>query len=67
MPTAREHLAVAASHGKIYAIGGYASTGITGTVEEYDPDHEDVAFACQPANAALDSRQLPPLMARFMP
>src|SRR5262249_10090096 len=42
MPTARAGLAVAVVNDKIYAIGGYKggtvfSTGVFGTVEEYDP------------------------------
>jgi N-acetylneuraminic acid mutarotase len=39
MPTARWGLATCAFNGKVYAIGGYPTTGFTGltTVEVYDP------------------------------
>ena len=38
MPTARQELATAALNGKIYAIGGYNSSGMpTNIVEVYDP------------------------------
>src|SRR5262245_64402144 len=38
MPTARQELATAALNGKIYAIGGYDSSGTpTNIVEVYDP------------------------------
>src|SRR5689334_19119241 len=37
MPTARWALGAAAVNGKIYAIGGRTSSGVTGAVEEYNP------------------------------
>ena len=38
MPTGRELFGTAlATNGKIYAVGGYTSNGVTGAVEEYDP------------------------------
>ncbi len=37
MPTARTRLAATVVNGKIYAIGGMNSGGLSATVEEYDP------------------------------
>ena len=37
MPTARSELGVAVVDGKIYAIGGLASQGVTNVNEKYDP------------------------------
>ncbi len=37
MPTARYAAVVEAANGKIYAIGGYGTSGRVATVEEYDP------------------------------
>src|SRR5437588_12515269 len=37
MPRARAHFALAAVNGKLYAVGGMLSDGITATVDAYDP------------------------------
>lgn len=37
MPTARGRLALAMVNGKLYAIGGVTSAGVTGDVQVYDP------------------------------
>jgi DNA-binding CsgD family transcriptional regulator/N-acetylneuraminic acid mutarotase len=38
MPTARARLAVVAYDGKVYAIGGDGTDGVSGAVEVYDPE-----------------------------
>ncbi len=38
MPTARARLAVVAYDGKVYAIGGDGTEGVSGAVEVYDPE-----------------------------
>jgi DNA-binding CsgD family transcriptional regulator/N-acetylneuraminic acid mutarotase len=40
MPTARGRLALTSLEGKLYAIGGVTSAGVTGAVEIYDPQSD---------------------------
>jgi hypothetical protein len=40
MPTPRDSLAIAAVHGKIYAIGGVGPAGTSAAVEIYDPEKD---------------------------
>lgn len=63
MPTARGRLALAMVNGKLYAIGGITSAGITGNVEVYDPQTDEWdTLTSKPlpvaniAAAVLDSR-----------
>lgn len=41
LPTPRGRLAVAAVRRKLYAIGGFTLTGVSGAVEVYDPQEND--------------------------